>query len=642
MTKPTDSNDTTRAVPKRKRCAIYARYSSDKQRESSIEDQVRKCREYAAKQGWDVLEEYVRFDQAVSGTSLAGRDGINDLLAAAGQRPRPFDFLLIDDTSRLARNLVHGLTIVRKLAFAGIHVVSVSQGVNSGDKSGSQLFTLFGLMDEQYIHGHADKVRRGQEGCVLKGCIPGGRCYGYRNVPIEDPNRKGDYGRPFVTEVRREIIPEEAAIVRHIFEMYARGLSFDKIAHELRSRRVLAPNPPRKDSIRAWSTEGISAMLRNEKYIGLHFWKRTTSVRDEAGHVATRPTPQEEWVFYEVPDWRIISDDLWSKVQELRAQKNRLGIQKLGGLERTRRSQKYLFSGLLFCGNCSKPISVVDGTAGGEIVRYGCGMHRSKAACSNSTTIRRDRLEEQLLAWLTRDLPQSDRVEQAAQSFHALVQKQVSELQAEARKNAINAPELRTELGQKMQEASKMTDFIVENGRQCWPTVQTRLAATEARIREIEELLACAREPDASVTVSADEIKENLITKLRDVQAVLTSEPQIGKQILRQHIRKITLTPGELQGKRVFHVAVEFNLGHCGNSDVMLTGTLDAFSQQYAFSTITVTGLALDTSRVRRKRTSLPNESEDSNEEVPTAPVNVSEIQLPALGSSPETPADVA
>jgi hypothetical protein len=56
-----------------RRCAVYARYSSDLQRESSIEDQIRKCREFAAKQGWSIAEEYVRFDQAVSGAALAGR-----------------------------------------------------------------------------------------------------------------------------------------------------------------------------------------------------------------------------------------------------------------------------------------------------------------------------------------------------------------------------------------------------------------------------------------------------------------------------------------------------------------------------------------------------------------------------------------
>lgn len=107
MTKPSDGQSNSRAVPKLRprRCAIYARYSSDMQRESSIDDQIRKCKEYAAKQGWIVLEKHIFFDQAISGSKFEERASLQRLLAAAEQRPRPFDVLLMDDTSRLARYL---------------------------------------------------------------------------------------------------------------------------------------------------------------------------------------------------------------------------------------------------------------------------------------------------------------------------------------------------------------------------------------------------------------------------------------------------------------------------------------------------------------------------------------------------------
>ena len=65
------------------RCAIYARYSSDLQRASSIEDQVRRCREYAARQGWVVLEEFVRSDQAITGAAMEGRRSLTTLITAA-------------------------------------------------------------------------------------------------------------------------------------------------------------------------------------------------------------------------------------------------------------------------------------------------------------------------------------------------------------------------------------------------------------------------------------------------------------------------------------------------------------------------------------------------------------------------------
>src|ERR1700679_1124582 len=102
MTKINDSQKTDEAAEIHKRCAIYARYSSDLQRDSSIEDQIRKCREYATGRGWTIQEQHIRCDRAVSAGSMAGRDGLTALMADAKQKPRPFDYILIDDTSRLA------------------------------------------------------------------------------------------------------------------------------------------------------------------------------------------------------------------------------------------------------------------------------------------------------------------------------------------------------------------------------------------------------------------------------------------------------------------------------------------------------------------------------------------------------------
>lgn len=133
------------------RCAIYARYSSDLQRDSSIEDQIRKCREYATSRGWTIQEQHIRCDRAVSAGSMAGRDGLTALMADAKQKPRPFDYILIDDTSRLARNLEDSLRTAKQLDFYGVKVFFVSQGIDSGDKSSRTMLTMHGMIDEQFI-----------------------------------------------------------------------------------------------------------------------------------------------------------------------------------------------------------------------------------------------------------------------------------------------------------------------------------------------------------------------------------------------------------------------------------------------------------------------------------------------------------
>jgi site-specific DNA recombinase len=114
----------------RLRCAVYGRYSSDGQSPTSITDQIRKCREYAVHEGWQVLEERIYTDEAISGTSLE-REGVKKLLAAAMSRAKPFDCILIDDSSRLTRRTADTLNRYEQLSFAGIRIVAVSQGVDT-------------------------------------------------------------------------------------------------------------------------------------------------------------------------------------------------------------------------------------------------------------------------------------------------------------------------------------------------------------------------------------------------------------------------------------------------------------------------------------------------------------------------------
>lgn len=108
------------------KCAIYARYSSDLQRESSIDDQLRRCRKFAEQRGWIVVDDYVRFDEAVSGATTAGRDALNLLVEQAKKKIRAFDRILIDDTSRLARNTADFLRLVEILRFHDVYVTAVS------------------------------------------------------------------------------------------------------------------------------------------------------------------------------------------------------------------------------------------------------------------------------------------------------------------------------------------------------------------------------------------------------------------------------------------------------------------------------------------------------------------------------------
>jgi site-specific DNA recombinase len=214
-------------TPKELRCATYSRYSSDQQREASIVDQQRNMTRYAEGKGWRILPEFVFSDAAVSGAGL-DRAGLQALLSAALSRPKPFDIILMDDTSRISRNLGDIIRMREQLNFAGIRMVAVSQGIDSADEQADVMLTVHGLVDSLYIKELAKKTHRGLEGLALDGFHTGGNCFGYKNVRIGE-------------KVRLEIDGDEAAIVRRIFEMSAAGKSLKGIAKLLNAEGVQPP-----------------------------------------------------------------------------------------------------------------------------------------------------------------------------------------------------------------------------------------------------------------------------------------------------------------------------------------------------------------------------------------------------------------
>src|SRR5580692_10289777 len=203
------------------RCAIYARFSSDRQNQTSILDQIRKCRDYATRQGWLVLDQHVYSDEAIAATSMA-REGLQRLLTAANVSDRMFDCILIDDTSRLTRKLADALNLYEKLTFAGVRLVAVSQGVDSDSAQAELLIGVHGLIDAVYWRELGQKTHRGMQGLALRGFHTGGRCFGYTSVKAEDGS------------ARLTINEGEAEVVRRIFRLCGEsGYSLRRIAHTL-------------------------------------------------------------------------------------------------------------------------------------------------------------------------------------------------------------------------------------------------------------------------------------------------------------------------------------------------------------------------------------------------------------------------
>jgi site-specific DNA recombinase len=130
------------------RYIIYARYSSDLQSPDSLEDQKRKCREYAEREGWEEIRTYE--DAAASGSGL-DRRGFQRLMIDCASVGKDFEVLLIDDTSRLSRSLADVVSLHQRLAHYGVRVVAVSQGIDTNHEQSELLIAMHGITDSLYV-----------------------------------------------------------------------------------------------------------------------------------------------------------------------------------------------------------------------------------------------------------------------------------------------------------------------------------------------------------------------------------------------------------------------------------------------------------------------------------------------------------
>lgn len=302
-------------------CAVYARYSSDQQRIASIGDQIRKCSEYALQHGWRIDPCHIYTDEALSGVGT-DRPGYQAMLKAAFSPSRPFQIVLVDDTSRLSRSLVEAVGLQQRMSFEGIRIVAVSQGIDSLSEQAELLFAIHGIVDSLYVKELAKKTHRGLEGLALQGLHTGGRCYGYRTIQTT-----GGF--------RLEVIQEEAEVVRHIFGLYASGFSLKKTAKRLMTEGVPRPRTGRGTSQFVWVHTCVREMLRRDLYIGRIIWNKRKYMKNPGTNKrVSRLRPEAEWVVIERPELRIVSDELWNAVQRRIRQQtevftNHLGRRKL-------------------------------------------------------------------------------------------------------------------------------------------------------------------------------------------------------------------------------------------------------------------------------------------------------------------------
>jgi site-specific DNA recombinase len=523
------------------RVACYARYSSDLQRATSIEDQLRVARRYAEGEGWTIDETQIFSDAGISGASIDGRPGLQALLAAAARRPLPFDVVLVDDSSRVARDIADAVRILQTLKFFGVRVIYISQHIDSASDQAETLVAVHGMVDSLYLTEARKKIRRGLEGQHARGFATGGKTFGYRSIPIPDARgRKEPNGSPSVIGFRLEMVPEEAESIKQIFQWYADGLGVNAITARLNATGEMAPR-----GRRVWKDNVVRRLLRNERYLGKAIWNtQTLERRPGTRQKVARNNPREQWKIQERPELRIVTQDLWDRVRarQLEVQKA-FSIKSGATLVRGRNAamhSKYLFSGFLRCGVCGAAITTVTGGHGSG--RYGCAMswRRGLAVCTNRLTIRAKVADDVLVAGLRAELlkPETLRTvtEQLASALNAVIDQR---------------PKRREALERAIAESERKLRHLVE-AVEAGSSAPAILEAVEAREADITRLQAEREALDEPLDEKLAVIPSWVRQHLEDTAGLLSDTPERTKTLFRQFGVSFTLYPVHDEGSRPF------------------------------------------------------------------------------------------
>ena len=348
--------------------AAYIRVSDERQDEYSPDSQLKKIREYAAKEGYMIPDEYVFYDDGISGKSTRRRDDFNRMIAIAKEKTHPFDVIYVWKFSRFARNQEESMVYKNLLRKKGVTVVSVSEPIPEGH-FGSLIERIIEWTDEYYLVNLGAEVMRGMTEKASRGeptCAP----------PFGYIMRDGKY------------YPDEesgkANIVREVFTLYSNGVKQREIALVLANKGIRTKYGKKPEN--RW----VDYMLHNSCYIGKIRW-----CTDGTKAVSKRKLDNENIMEVDGHHEPLISMELWNKVQKM------LEEQKRVYPKYAKKDQPipYMLKGLIRCSACGGTLAA-GGSSGKAKVRCLQCCNYSRGSCRTSHSITIPRVEEAFIEGL--------------------------------------------------------------------------------------------------------------------------------------------------------------------------------------------------------------------------------------------------
>ena len=336
--------------------SAYIRVSDERQDEYSPDSQLKKIREYAEKEGYQIPDEYVFYDDGISGRNVKKRGDFNRMIATAKDKDHPFETIFVWKFSRFARNQEQAILYKNLLRKNGVSVVSVSEPIPEGH-FGTLIERIIEWMDEFYSINLGVEVSRGMEEKVSRGepiCYPP---FGY-----------------YMQDKRWIVDEEQAPFVREAFQRYADGEGARAIAKDFGNRglRTRYGNPV--------DNRWVDYLLNNPSYIGM--LRRSPN---GSRSISKRNYKDEEITITKGLHEPLISIELWDRVQE------RIKKMKKIYPKHARREQltDYMLKGIVRCSACGATLARGAVTSGKSQIRIMqcCNYARGSCTVSHSVTI---------------------------------------------------------------------------------------------------------------------------------------------------------------------------------------------------------------------------------------------------------------
>lgn len=315
--------------------AIYARYSTDRQSDTSLEDQVRNCTRIAEAAGYTTAPDLIFTDAAVSGTAGALEKRVGYLAMLRAWEEGRFQALVCDELSRLARSLAETGRLEERIERSGVRLMT-ADGLDSRTPQWQLLVGITGAIAAHFVRETRHRVVRGMQGQLERGYEIAAPAFGY------DLHR--EVGPEGVRVGTRWTVNEtEAAKVREMFKMRSDGQSYAAIAAHLNASGIAPPRRGRAGK-GYWRPATVFQLLSHRIYRGVF-------VANGSGFAKAKAKKEHRTireVEYARPHLRLVDDETWYAC-------NRRGKGSIRG------GRTNLLSGLLSCGHCDSALSVVSG-----------------------------------------------------------------------------------------------------------------------------------------------------------------------------------------------------------------------------------------------------------------------------------------